>query len=1014
MGGICNNRPLFVWKRMDEQKKNIIQTPIVHTTHEQGYGNLFYGLQNPKRIRITSVLLVSSLYDLYLFEEDGSLYDATHPEGEVSNFTQTPELICVSSGKEALYLVQHERQFDLIITTLHIDDMDADEFAKMIRQSGIDIPVVLLMHDNRELNYFLKTHDTKMFENIFIWQGDFRIILAIIKALEDKLNVEYDTKSVGVQSLLVVEDNIKYYSFLLPLLYTEFMKQSQRLASEGIDLGRKFLQMRASPKILLCNTYEEAWNFYARYKHYLLGIISDVDFPRGGVQDSKAGIYLTRQIRKESMDLPILLLSNAIENKRFVERLNVSFIAKNSSNFLNDLRRFLEYQFRFGDFVFQMPDGKEIARAQDMKSLEELLKIVPEESVRYHAERNHFSAWLKARTEFWIADKIRPRKVTDFPTIEELRLDLIKTLHHYRHLCQRGVVTSFSKETFGVITNFARIGQGSLGGKARGLGFVDMLITDYNVQNEFENVKIFIPPAVGLGINIFEKFLAHNDLLDFAIACNDDEEICRQFVRSDYFPPEALSELKTFLEIVRTPLAVRSSSMLEDSQYHPFAGVYETYMIPNNDPDINVRLLQLLNAIKQVYASTFFQRAKNYLRAASYKPTEEKMGVVIQRLVGKQHGDRYYPDISGVARSYNFYPNPGQKYEDGIASLALGLGKWVVEGGNTVRFCPKYPQDILQFSSVKETLDTSQKDFFALQIFGKEDVSLLSMSDLIRYPLHVADEDGVLSYVASTYDPENETIYPGTGRNGTRVITFAPLLQQTELPFAKTIELLLEMGEWGIGTPVEIEFAANIYSARSPQIEFALLQIRPLVIRRELEELTMQGIDESSLLCESNEVLGHGKISDVCDVVAIDPRAFDRAKTQLIAKEIAQLNYQLLNENRPYLLIVIGRLGSLDPWLGIPVMWEDICGAKTIIETSIKDFAVSPSQATHFFQNIISFQVGFLTINESRNQGFIDWNWLLQQKPYAQMEFVKHYRFGKPLDIRINAAQKKGIIKKPE
>lgn len=1000
---------------MTNPQPKIIQSPIVHTTREQGYGNLFYGFQNPKRIRITNVLLVSSLYDLYLFEEDGRLYELSRGEHEGGSLTQTPELICVSSGKEALYVAQREQRFDLIITTLHIDDMDADTFARMVQESGLNIPVVLLMHDNRELHHFLQTHDTTVFEKIFIWQGDFRIILSIIKVLEDKLNVEHDTKTVGVQSLLVVEDNIKFYSSFLPVLYTEFMKQSQRLATEGIDLGHKFLQMRASPKIILCNTYEEAWYYYERYKHYLLGVISDVDFPKNGMQNPKAGIQLAREIRKERFDLPILLLSNVAENRRYVEKLNISFIAKNAPNFLNDLRRFLEYQFRFGDFVFQMPDGTEIARAKDMKSLEELLKVVPDESIRYHAERNHFSAWLKARTEFWLADKIRPRKVTDFPTIEGLRLDLIKTLHHYQQLCQRGIVATFSKDSFGRITNFARIGHGSLGGKARGLGFVDMLITDYSVHSRYENVKIFVPPAVVLGTDVFDDFMVRNVLQEFAIHCTDDDEIERQFVNAKYFPPAAVAELRSFLELVQTPLAVRSSSMLEDSQYHPFAGVYETYMVPNSHPDINVRLDALLRSIKQVYASTFYQRAKNYLRVTSYSPTDEKMGVVIQCLVGKWHGNLYYPDISGVAKSYNFYPPPQKKAEDGIVSVALGLGKWVVEGGNTVRFCPKYPRDVLQFHSVEETLRSSQQEFFALTRYdGKELESLRHKPLVQRFPIQKAEESIAFSYIASTYVPANDAIYHGISRTGARIITFAPLLQSSAIPFAETLELLLEMGEWGIGNPVEIEFAANITEGAKPTLEFALVQLRPLVIRRELDELNVKILNKQLVFCESNEVLGHGRIPDITDIVAIDYENFDRSKTHEIAREISSFNAKLLEEKRFYLLVVMGRLGSLDPWLGIPVTWEDICGARAIIEAGFKDFSVTPSQATHFFQNVTSFHVGYFTVNELHNQGFVDWEWLQHQTPYARKQYVRHYRFEKPLDIHINGQLKQGVILKPE
>ena len=989
--------------------------PLDPPSIEHGYGNLFYGIQNPMRIRISNVLLVSSLYDLYLFEEDGRLYELSRGEYEGINLSQSPELTCVSSGKEAMVIAKEERRFDLILTTLHIDDMEAIDFARMVKQSNLNIPVVLLMHDTRELKYFLMNNDTTVFDKIFIWQGDFRLIIAIIKFLEDRLNVEHDTQAVGVQSIIVIEDNVKYYSSFLPILYTEILKQSQRLISEGIDLGHKFLRMRASPKILLCNTYEEAWTYYSRYKKFLLGIISDVDFPKQGVQNPQAGIDLTRIVSEEKPDLPILLFSNVQENRKSAEELGVSFVMKDSPLLLQELQQFMIYHFSFGDFIFRMPDGTELGRAHDMKSLEELLRVVPEDSVRYHADRNHFSAWLKARTEFWLAGQLRPRKVSDFPTVEALRKDLIRSLHHYRNLCQRGVVANFSKDTFGSETSFARIGGGSLGGKARGLGFVDMLINDYNVRTRFKKVKIYVPSAVVLGTDVFDQFLKENNLREFALHCKDDEEITRRFLHAGKFPTEILADLSAFLELEQTPLAVRSSSMLEDSQYHPFAGVYETYMIPNAHQNPLVRLNELLNSIKRVYASTFYQNAKEYIRMTSYRFEEEKMAVIIQCLVGKIHEKRYYPDISGVAKSYNFYPMAPQKSSDGTASVALGLGKLVVDGGNTVRFCPKFPKDIVQFYSVKETLNSSQKSFFSLELDGNSDFGTATHDLMVQqHELLVAEKDGTLQFVGSTYLRENDAIYSGIGRQGVRVVTFAPILQDQLVPLAEIIELMLDMGVWGMGTPVEIEFAVNILTNEQKGMEFALLQMRPLVIHREMEELSVDTIDESKLICHSSQVLGHGLIDDIYDIIAVDYQLFDRSASREVAAEIASFNAQLIRENRPYLLIGIGRWGSLDPWLGIPVAWEQIAGAKAIIETGFKDMSVTPSQGSHFFQNITSFMIGYFTVNEFQKQGYVNWDWLLQQPAIEQKRFTKLFRFNKPLTIKINGHQNKGIIMKPE
>jgi CheY-like chemotaxis protein len=982
---------------------------------EHGYGNRFQGFQNLMRLRIRDVLLVSSLYDLYLFEEDGRLYELIRHEYQGFNLSHSPELTRVSSGNEAIALAKEEKRFDLIITTLHIDDMHAIDFAHMVRESGLEIPIVLLAHDNRELKYLLTHQDISVFDKIFVWQGDFRIIIAIIKYLEDRMNVEHDTSIVGVQTIIVVEDNIRYYSSFLPLIYTEILKQSQRLISEGINLTHKFLRMRARPKILLCSTYEEASAYYDQYKDFVLGVISDVDFPRSGVQDPQAGIELAKKIKQEQPDLPVLLLSNAAENEQIAERVGVPFVMKDSPHLLNELRGFMIKYFSFGDFVFRTPDGTEVGRANDLVTLEEQIQSVPEESLRFHGERNHFSNWLKARTEFWLAHQLRPRKVVDYQSIEELRRDLIDSLKNYRTIRQRGIITDFVKERFDPDTSVARIGGGSLGGKARGLGFVNTLINDYNVRNRFDGVTISVPAAVVVGTDVFDQFLEENDLRDFAFNCDDDREITKMFLEAPRFPEEVLGELAAFLDIIRTPLAVRSSSLLEDSQYHPFAGVYETYMIPNRHANSLIRLNDLLNSIKRVYASVFYKSAKEYIRVTSYRLEEEKMAVIIQKLVGTMHAERFYPDISGVAKSYNFYPVQPQKSTDGTVSVALGLGKTVVDGGNTVRFCPKFPDDIIQFHSVKESLDSTQHEFFALKLDANSDFGMETHDMLVQqFSLGIAEEDGPLRYVGSTYSHESDSIVEGLSRQGIRVVTFAPILKSKMFPLPQILELLLDMGTWGMGTPVEIEFAVSISPGNGKTKEFGLLQMRPLVVHREPEQLKIEIADRTRLICESNQVLGNGIIEDIYDIVLVDYHLFERSKTIEIAREVSMLNARLMTEHRPYLLVGIGRWGTLDPWLGIPVNWEQIAGARVIIETGMKDMVVTPSQGSHFFQNITSFMIGYFTVNPENQQGVLDWDWLLEQTPTTTMAYTKHLSFANPIVAKINGHQSNGVILKPE
>ena len=974
----------------------------------------FTGFQDLMHYRIRNILLVSSLYDLFVFEEDGRLYELIRREYRGLNLSHSPEISRVSRGDEAIRLARDMESFDLIITTQHIEDMNAAHLVKEIRSAGLNIPVVLLVYDNKELLELQKYWDMSLFNQVFIWTGDFRIIIAIIKHLEDIENVEHDSKIIGVQSIILVEDNVLFYSSYLPLLYQIILQQSQQLIDEGVNLRDKFLRLRARPKILLCTNYEQAWAYFTKYEETVLGIISDIDFWRKGRLEKGAGLSFARNVRQRRRDIPILLQSNQPDYEEEAYATNASFLLKKSPTLLHDVKQFAMEKFGFGDFIFRASDGREVGRASDLKELESLLKTIPEESIRYHSERNHFSNWLKARTEFTLAHKLRPRRVSDYDSIKELRDDLVQSLHFYRKWRQTGTLIDFKASSFDLQSGLARIGGGSIGGKARGLTFINFILNKYQLSNYFEGVKIQIPPGVILGSDVFDYFLDENYLRSFALNEQNDRLITERFLEAPFFHPETVLDLREFLKIVKEPLAIRSSSLLEDSQYHPFAGVYETFMFPNNHPDLEVRLQELLHTVKHVYASTYYKASKDYINVTSYRLEEEKMAIIIQKMVGARYGNRFYPTFSGVAKSYNFYPVPPQTSDDGIVSVALGLGRMVVDGGITVKFSPKYPTHLMQFSSPKESLRNSQHQFYALYMKKENDASCSTSEPCVQlYPLSKAEADGNLFYVGSTYSHENEMVYDGLSRAGARLVTFAPILKHNVFPLPKIIELLLKMGVWGVGTPVEIEFAVNMNVAKGEEKEFGLLQMRPLVLQREMEILHIEEENDADLICRSSSVLGHGIIGDIYDIVYVDHQTFDRAKTVEIAAEVGLFNAVLTKQERPYLLIGLGRWGSADPWLGIPVKWDQISGAKTIIETNFKDMMVTPSQGSHFFQNLTSFMIGYFTINPLKKEGFIDWGWLEAQKQVDTKKYTRHIRLERPLTVKMNGHNNSGIVLKP-
>ena len=969
----------------------------------------FPGFQDLMPFRVQDILLAASHYDAFTLHEEGRLDELILGEFLELSLHHTPGLTHVASGAEALARAEAEPRFNLILTTLQLGDMNAAQLAREVKRRGLDVSVVVLAHDNNERKDFLARHDPSDIERIFMWQGNARILVAIVKYLEDKRNVAHDTEAIGVPVILLVEDNVRYVSSFLPTIYTELIEQSGRLAGEGVNLSHSLVRMRARPKILLASTFEEAWELFTRYRPYMLGLISDVEFPREGRITRGAGFDLARLAREAVPDLPILLQSSRVEFAPGAREVGAAFLRKYSVTLLADLRRFMTEHFGFGDFVFRMPDGREVGRATDLRHLEERLRTVPAASIGYHGERNHFSHWLTARTEFALARRLRPRRVADYPTLEHLRQDLIESIAEYRRAQSERLVADFRHDTFDPATAFfARIGGGSLGGKARGLAFARSLLAREEAGRHFPGVRIAVPSAIVLATDCFDRFLTDHGLLDFALSGTDDEDILRRFLAAP-LPDDVAADLERFLDAVRWPLAVRSSSLLEDSQYQPFAGVYETFMLANDHPDPARRLEQLAAAVKRVYASTFSRRTKAYLRATPYRLEEEKMAVLIQKVVGERYGPRYYPDLSGVARTHNFYPTPPLRSEDGLAAVALGMGRTVVGGGRCLLFSPRHPRHLVHASTVEDLLSHSQREFWALDLARKGGTGETMRE--ARFGLEVAEEDGTLDAVGSTYSPETHAVHDGLARKGPRLVTFAPVLKGRVFPLAEILSQLLDLARRGMNRPAEIEFAVRLSRTAEPH-EFAFLQIRPLVFAEPLEGMDLDQVQPERLLCRSPMVLGHGRVA-LHDIVAVDFEGYERSQSRSVAQEIARYNAELMAQERPYLLIGVGRWGSADPWLGIPVTWEQIAGARVIVESGFRDFRVEPSQGTHFFQNLTSFQVGYFTVNAEAGEGFVRWDWLAAQRAVSERGLVRHLRFDQPVVVRMDGREHRGVIAKP-
>jgi len=982
--------------------------------HTKGNSGRQGSLQDLMRFRVQNILFVSSLYESFIMSEDGQLNELILSKFLELNLSQAPNLSRVSSGEEALALAKEEH-FDVIITSLQLGDMNAVQLARQVRSAGLDLPVLVLAYDHRELKDFEGRHGFSELEQVFIWQGDARVLLAMVKLWEDKVNVDFDA-SLGVPVLLVVEDSVRFFSSFLPVIYSEVMKLSQSIFSEGVNLYQRLLRMRARPKILLATTYQEASDYFNTYQANVMGVISDVQFPleEGEKSSPSAGLELAQMIKEARPDIPILLQSSNPQFKESAEEVASGFLLKGSPVMLDEIRQYLKDHSFFGDFVFRVDDdGEEVDRAGDLRSLLEKLETVPVESIGYHGSRHDFSSWLRARGEFALAYRLRPRQVSDYASVEDLREDLIRSIGAYRREQSRSTVADYDPEVLSYAGGIMRIGGGSIGGKGRGLAFATRLVDRFGLEHRFPGIRIYVPPAVILGTDVFNEFLDGNGLRSLSLRSQDEVEVPRRFAEAR-FPWAARQQLASFLFASPHPLAVRSSSLLEDSPYQPFAGIFETLMLSNDHPDPAVRLEELIQAIKTVYASTFSRHSKTFLEATPYRLEEEAMAVIVQQMVGQERKGLFFPDLGGVARSFNYYPTPPMTSGDGIAAVALGLGKTVVEGSPCFRFCPSYPHHNVEFSTVEDMVNNSQREFWALRLGNSQDESGGREEEgLFRAPLSVAEEHGVLKWVGSTFSSENNVVYDGLSRDGVRLVSMAPILKMDLFPLAEILKELLKVGAAGTSSPVEIEFAVNLETPPDKSKEFAFLQLRPLSSNRELDAIELEEVPQTGLICESSAALGHGHMDEIFDMIVVDKNRFERARSQEVGVAVAQLNAKLTQEKRPFVLVGVGRWGSTHPWLGIPVRWADISGAQVIVEAGFKDFRVTPSQGTHFFQNLTSLNIGYFTINQEMGEGFVDWDWLANQPAVEEIGCVRQLRFGSPVVVTMNGTIQKGIIRKP-
>lgn len=962
--------------------------------------------------RIYNVLLISTKYDAFMLEDDGRVDEQIFNEYTSLSLRYPPRFTQVTTEEEALAELK-DRNFELIICMPNMDNRDIFAAATEIKIHYPNIPIVVLTPFSKEVSKRIANEDLSAIDYVFSWLGNAELLLAIIKLIEDKMNAPDDTASVGVQIILLVEDSVRFYSSALPHLYKFVLEQSQMFAKEALNDHQRTLRMRGRPKIKLARTYEEAVRIFNQYRDNMLGIISDMSFMHDGVKDPYAGYKFGQYVRKTGLIIPFVLESSEASNKVYAKELGASFIDKNSKSYPQDLRKKIMQRFGFGDFVILNPQTKEeIMRIKDLKDLQKKVFQIPDDSLVYHLSRNHFSRFFYSRAMFPPAEVLKRVDVSDYKDMDEARKLIFDLIVQYRRMKNSGVVAVYQKERFDEYSNFARIGDGSLGGKGRGLAFIGAMVKRYP-KLEHDHFAVTIPKTVVICTDIFDEFMETNELYPVALSDVDDETILKYFLRAS-LPARLIEDLMAFFDVVKSPIAVRSSSLLEDSHYQPFAGIYSTYMVPKLEDKYDM-LRTLSDAIKAVYASVFYRDSKAYMTATSNLIDQEKMAIVLQEVVGNRYNDRFYPTISGVARSLNFYPIGNEKAEDGIANIALGLGKYIVDGGQTLRFSPRHPHNILQMSTMDFALRETQTRFYALDLKNLADqFSVDDSFNLLRLNLKDADADGSLKFIVSTYDPYDQVIRDGYYPGGRKILSFVNVLQHEVFPLADTLDQILHVGQDEMGRPIEIEFAVNIDPQNPGFATFYLLQVRPIVDNKEVMEEDLTLVEQEDTILTSTSVLGHGIVTDVQDIIYVKTGAFCSSNNLSIAYDIEKMNRQFTGEEKNYVLVGPGRWGSSDSWLGIPVKWPHISNARVIVECGLENYRVDPSQGTHFFQNLTSFGVGYFTINPFKGDGWFDEGYLNSLPAVEETEYLRHVRFDKPVVIKMDGKKSLGVVLKPE
>ncbi len=962
-------------------------------------------------VKIKEVLLIATLYDSYAIVREGQFSDAIYGEYLQLNLSAAPRFTSVNSTEDAREAFKH-RNFDLIIVMAGLDKYNAVDTARELGESHPEIPLLLLANNNADLQFFqAEGRRLDFIDRIFVWNGNPNVFLAMIKYIEDKKNVAMDTQNGNVRVILLVEDSIRFYSRYLPMLYTTIMTQTQILVQEEArNELHKLLKMRGRPKVLLVDNYEDAIQVINDYKQYILCVISDVKFERKGREDENAGVDLLKYTHNNlRYEIPVLLQSQDIKNATRAKDIKAEFINKNSQSLSMDILNFLYRRLGFGNFVFKGKDGKPIANADNLREFQDRFREIPDDSLIYHARRNSFSTWLMARGEIHMAELLRAVRFEDFESPGELRQFCLDVFHEVNFEKYKGTIMNFDPALLKSDRLIVRMAKGSLGGKGRGIAFICNFIENIDFEELIPCMNIRIPATTVIGSLEFRKFIDMNNLYDHIYSVNDYESVKQYFLESE-FDEKLKNRLRQYLKHITKPLAVRSSGMFEDSLLQPFSGVYATYIIPNNHPGLSERYHQLETAIKLIYASIFTDSARDYFDAVNYEIEEEEMSVVIQELVGQNYNDKYYPAISGVAQSYNYYPISYMKPEDGFSVAALGLGMYVVGGENSFRFCPKYPA--INPGSVRDILRDSQKYFYAVNmkspsidlVAGGEDAAIR------KYYIKEAEHDGTLRHSASTYIIENDELVPSVIAEGPRIIDFANILKYNYIPLAETLQLLLKLFKEALGSPVEIEYAIDMDSPVNKMPVFYLLQLKPLIRTEENAGVDLESIERGKILMYAEMGMGNGKIDHIRDVVYVDHDKFDRTKTRQMAGEINNINRQLDNKGREYILIGPGRWGSRDPYTGIPVLWSNISKARVIVETGLPDFPLDPSLGSHFFHNVTSMNVGYFSVPHSSKTAILKMEEFKKQKVVSETEFVRHIEFEKPLSVLMNGKERRAII----